>query len=85
MLNPYGQSKLLGSDFGKEKTPKISFRVPVKVRCKPHSNSDSFFHPDYTVGSGLAPDQLRIKLVDLGYLTTGRELAARPHPALKDQ
>lgn len=38
--------------------------------------SKCFFHPDYTVGSGIAPDQRNNALVDS---TTGGEL----HSALK--
>jgi len=40
----------------------------------------AFFHPDYTVGSGISPDHALLVLA--GY-TAGRDLEHRPHPAPK--
>jgi len=39
-----------------------------------------FSHPDYTVGSGISPDQLKSSRANgKGHITAGREF----HPALK--
>jgi len=40
----------------------------------------AFFHPDFTVGSGISPDPA---LHVLAGFTAGRELDVRPHPAPK--
>jgi len=87
----------LATSRHKQKAPKTYvFRaiISLSIRRGAITNAHSaypFFHPDYTVGPGFAPDLLATKASSralpalLTGITADRELARRnaPHPALK--